>query len=81
MIEAEIEKSVGLSHHAFCNVVIFDDSNTYSFLEADGPTKRQIVENLLDLGYEIDAEPRPLGLVPVERLVEFRLGLVPQDDW
>lgn len=44
-----IEEKLGLSHHAFCNVVIFDDSNTYSFLEADTPTKRQIVENLLDL--------------------------------
>lgn len=44
-----IEEKLGLSHHAFCNVVIFDDSNSYSFLEADTPTKRQIVENLLDL--------------------------------
>jgi DNA repair exonuclease SbcCD ATPase subunit len=44
-----IEEKIGLSHHAFCNVVIFDDSNSYSFLEADAATKRQIVENLLDL--------------------------------
>jgi DNA repair exonuclease SbcCD ATPase subunit len=44
-----IELKLGLSHHAFCNIVIFDDSNTYSFLEADAATKRQIVENLLDL--------------------------------
>lgn len=44
-----IEQVIGLSHHSFCNVIIFDDSNTYSFLEADTPTKRQIVENLLDL--------------------------------
>jgi len=44
-----IEQNIGLSHHSFCNVIIFDDSNTYSFLEADTPTKRQIVENLLDL--------------------------------
>lgn len=47
--QSRIEQVIGLSHHAFCNVVIFDDSNTYSFLEADGPTKRKIVENLLDL--------------------------------
>lgn len=46
---AEIEKALGLTHHAFCNVVIFDDSSTYSFLEADADTKRTIVENLLDL--------------------------------
>ena len=38
-----------MTHHAFCNVVIFDDSSTYSFLEADAATKRQIVENLLGL--------------------------------
>lgn len=44
-----IETKIGLTHQAFCNVVIFDDSNTYSFLESDTPTKRQIVENLLDL--------------------------------
>lgn len=48
-IQKEVNKNIGLSHHSFCNVVIFDDSNTYSFLEADGPTKREIVENLLDL--------------------------------
>jgi DNA repair exonuclease SbcCD ATPase subunit len=49
LTQNEIEKQLGLTHHAFCNVVIFDDSNTYSFLEADLPTKRQVVENLLDL--------------------------------
>ena len=48
-LESEISQAIGLTHHAFCNVVVFDDSNTYSFLEADTPTKRQIVENLLDL--------------------------------
>lgn len=44
-----LEQKIGLSHHAFCNVVIFDDSGSYSFLEADAPTKRQFVENLLGL--------------------------------
>ena len=44
-----INDKLGLSHHAFCNVVIFDDSSTYSFLEADAESKRQIVENLLGL--------------------------------
>lgn len=48
-LEDEIRRAIGLSHHAFCNVVIFDDSNTYSFLEADAATKREIVENLLGL--------------------------------
>lgn len=44
-----IKDKIGMTHHAFCNVVIFDDSSTYSFLEADAATKRQIVENLLGL--------------------------------
>ena len=44
-----IEDNLGMSHHAFCNVVVFDDSNSYSFLKADTPTKREIVENLLGL--------------------------------
>lgn len=59
-IEKELARSIGLSHHAFCNVVIFDDSNRYSFLEADTPKKRSIVENLLDLdqycGYNQNAK-------------------------
>lgn len=44
-----IEGVVGMSHQAFCNVVVFDDSSTYAFLESDTPTKRTIVENLLGL--------------------------------
>jgi DNA repair exonuclease SbcCD ATPase subunit len=44
-----IEGVVGMTHQAFCNVVVFDDSSTYAFLESDTPTKRTIVENLLGL--------------------------------
>lgn len=44
-----IEGIVGLSHLAFCNVVVFDDSNSYSFLELDTPHKREVIENLLGL--------------------------------
>lgn len=44
-----IEDRIGMTHNAFCNIVIFDDSNSFSFLEADTPTKREIVENLLGL--------------------------------
>lgn len=44
-----IEKKVGLNHNAFCNVVVFDDSDKYSFLDMDTPTKREFVENLLGL--------------------------------
>ena len=44
-----IEEKLGMNHHAFCNIVIFDDSSFYSFLESDTPTKREFVENLLGL--------------------------------
>lgn len=44
-----IDGILGMTHQSFCNVVVFDDSNTYSFLEADTPGKRDIVENLLGL--------------------------------
>ena len=44
-----IEGIIGLNHQAFCSVVIFDDSRIYSFLEADTPSKRVIIENLLGL--------------------------------
>ena len=44
-----IETIVGLTHRAFCNIIVFDDSNAHCFLEADTPTKRQITENLLGL--------------------------------
>jgi len=44
-----IEKIIGLTHRAFCNIIVFDDSNSHSFLESDGPTKRKITENLLGL--------------------------------
>jgi DNA repair exonuclease SbcCD ATPase subunit len=47
--QKEIERIIGLSHTAFCNVVVFDDSNTYSFLELDTGGKRTVVENLLGL--------------------------------
>lgn len=47
--QKEIERVIGLSHTAFCNVVVFDDSNTYSFLELDASGKRTVVENLLGL--------------------------------
>lgn len=47
--QKEILKRVHLTHEAFCNVVIFDDSRDYDFLEADAKLKREIVENLLGL--------------------------------
>lgn len=44
-----IDSRLGMNHHTFCNVAIFDDSSLYAFLEASGPVKRQFVENLLSL--------------------------------
>lgn len=44
-----IEEKIGLNHTAFCQVLVFDDSDKHSFLELDSEKKRQIVENLLDL--------------------------------
>lgn len=44
-----IEGIIGLSHTAFCNVVVFDDSNSYSFLELDAAGKRLVIESLLGL--------------------------------
>lgn len=46
---AEIIKSLKMTHEAFCNVVVFDDSRDYDFLESDADDKRKIVENLLGL--------------------------------
>lgn len=44
-----IDEIVGLTHQAFCNVIVFDDSNTHAFLEANATDKRKIAENLLSL--------------------------------
>jgi DNA repair exonuclease SbcCD ATPase subunit len=48
-LQEYIEGIVGLSHIAFCNVVVFDDSNTYSFLKLATPDKRLVIENLFGL--------------------------------
>lgn len=44
-----IDERLGLNHHTFCNVAVFDDANSYSFFEADAAKKREFVENLLGL--------------------------------
>lgn len=44
-----IDDVIGLTHTAFCNVVVFDDSNHYCFLEQDNAGKRVVIENLLGL--------------------------------
>lgn len=44
-----IENVIGLSYEAFVNIFIFTDDISSCFLECDGPTKREIVENLLSL--------------------------------
>lgn len=47
--QKKIEEIVGLSYEAFINICVFTDDQSSCFLECDGPTKREIVENLLSL--------------------------------
>jgi len=47
--QKKIEGIIGLTHQAFCNVLVFDDSDAHSFLQVKTETKRQIAENLLGL--------------------------------
>lgn len=47
--QIEIGQAIGLSHHAFCYVTVFDDSNDHAFLKSKLEHKREIVENLMDL--------------------------------
>lgn len=44
-----IHEILGLTYETFVNVSVFSDDNSMSFLELDGPAKREIVENLLSL--------------------------------
>lgn len=47
--QKKIDEIIGLTHQAFCNVLVFDDSDAHSFLQVNTETKRQIAENLLGL--------------------------------
>jgi DNA repair exonuclease SbcCD ATPase subunit len=47
--QKKIEDIIGLTHQAFCNVLVFDDSDAHSFLQVKTEAKRQIAENLLGL--------------------------------
>lgn len=44
-----VEQKLGLNYETFVNVVVFTDNNAGAFLELDGPSKREIVEDLLSL--------------------------------
>jgi len=48
-VQETIEEKFGLSYEAFLTICIFTDDNRNCFLECDGPTKREIVENILNL--------------------------------
>lgn len=70
-----IDDKIRLSHHAFCNVLIFDDSDEYAFLKADTPKKREFVENLLGLDqYKLYHENAKAYLRDQRKLIE-RLSL------
>jgi len=62
-----IEDKLGLTHHAFCSIVIFDDSDKYQFLEMDGPEKREFVENLLGLDVFRDYHKNAKGLLSQQK--------------
>lgn len=52
-----IEQKLGIGFETLVNLLVFTDNNAGGFLECDGPTKRQIVENLMNLqGFRIDFE-------------------------
>lgn len=48
--QKEIIKRIGLSYEAFVNICVFTDDQRSCFLECDSDTKREIVENLMQLG-------------------------------
>ena len=48
--QKEIIKRIGLSYEAFVNICVFTDDQRSCFLECDSETKREIVENLMQLG-------------------------------
>ena len=69
-----IEDKIGLSHNAFCSVVVFDDSDRYQFLENDGPEKREFVENLLGLDVFRDYHQNAKVLQKISKLAIERLA-------
>ncbi len=70
-----IESTIGLTYDTFINVYIFSDDNSLSFLECDGPAKREIVENLLSLDkYRLYSENAKILLKTIKD--ELKLMLV-----
>jgi len=47
--EKFIEDLIGYTYETFVNILVFTDNNMGSFLECNGPKKREIVENMLSL--------------------------------
>lgn len=43
------EEVIGLTYESFCSIFVFTDNQSTCFLHADGPTKKQIIENVSGL--------------------------------
>lgn len=61
--QSMIEGAIGLTYEAFVSICVFTDDQTASFLEATGPMKRDIVENLLALSVYRERQERARRLV------------------
>ena len=61
--QSMIENAIGLTYEAFVSICVFTDDQTASFLEATGPMKRDIVENLLALSVYRERQDRAKKLV------------------
>lgn len=84
--QKRIEEKIGLSYDAFINIAVFTDDQRSCFLECDGPTKREIVENMLSLGeyrewYEKAKTLRKEAKNKIDsRAKEYQLFLSNKDD-
>ena len=61
--QKKIEEILGLSYEAFINISVFTDDQSICFLEATGPVKREIVENLLSLGIYRERQEKVNALI------------------
>jgi DNA repair exonuclease SbcCD ATPase subunit len=48
-VQELIHEKIGINYNTFVNLLVFADQPHCYFLEADGPTKREIIENLMSL--------------------------------
>lgn len=61
--QSKIDSVLGLTYEAFINISVFTDDQSICFLEATGPVKREIVENLLSLGIYRERQEKASALL------------------